>query len=195
MTSIGDTAGYSTGWFTPKQTFTTRRTVSWDVNLTDLGGRQWWEVAIVPAAYNSGVADCAHSARPSTGCPRSPHLPAHPAGSVAVANGPGGGRRSTSSTNGRRSKRHASTYRTCNFDPEGCASKAIRRTFSITDNRNGTDHGELRRVRHLTPSPVRSRPEASTWCSRTTTTPRTRTARPSATPGTGTTSSSSDAKA
>ena len=32
--------------------------MSWDVNVTDLGARQWWEVAIVPASFNSGVADC-----------------------------------------------------------------------------------------------------------------------------------------
>ena len=56
MTSIGDTSGYSTGWFTPKQTFTGATQVSWDVNVTDLKARQWWEVAIVPASFNSGVA-------------------------------------------------------------------------------------------------------------------------------------------
>ena len=39
MTSIGDTAGYSTGWFSPKQTFTNATKVSWDVNITNLLGR------------------------------------------------------------------------------------------------------------------------------------------------------------
>ena len=32
----------------------------------------------------------------------------------------------------------AQHYRLCGFDPEACTSKAIRRPFSITDNRNGT---------------------------------------------------------
>ena len=43
------------------------------------------------------------------------------------------------------------------------------------------------------PFPDRFQPVASTWCSRTTTTPPTRTASPSATPGTGTTSSYAEA--
>jgi hypothetical protein len=58
MTSIGDTSGYSTGWFSPKQTFLGATEVSWDVNVTDLGVRQWWEVAIVPASFRSGVDAC-----------------------------------------------------------------------------------------------------------------------------------------
>lgn len=49
MTSIGDTSGYSIGAFTPKQTFTDVEMVIWDVNQTDLGDRQWTEVAIIPA--------------------------------------------------------------------------------------------------------------------------------------------------
>ena len=49
MTSIGDTAGYSIGSFTPRQTFNNVREVRWDVNITDLGGRQWTEVHLIPA--------------------------------------------------------------------------------------------------------------------------------------------------
>ena len=49
MTSIGDTAPYSIGGFAPAEEFVGVREVRWDVNLTDLGGRQWVEVAIVPA--------------------------------------------------------------------------------------------------------------------------------------------------
>ena len=48
MTSIGDTSGYSIGAFAPKQVFTGVREVRWDVNQTDLGDRQFTEVAIIP---------------------------------------------------------------------------------------------------------------------------------------------------
>ncbi len=49
MTSIGDTSGYSIGAFTPTETFSGVREVRWDVNLTDLGFRQFTEVKIIPA--------------------------------------------------------------------------------------------------------------------------------------------------
>ena len=50
MTSMGDVDGYSILWFAPDATFRGAEvtTVSWEVNVTDLGGRQWWEVSIVP---------------------------------------------------------------------------------------------------------------------------------------------------
>ena len=57
MTSIGDTSGYSTGWFAPTRSFSNARTVSWDVNVTDLKGRQWWEVMVVPSSFSPGIAD------------------------------------------------------------------------------------------------------------------------------------------
>jgi hypothetical protein len=50
MTSIGDTAGYSIGAFSPAQVFNDVSEIRWDVNITDLGGRQWIEVALIPAA-------------------------------------------------------------------------------------------------------------------------------------------------
>jgi hypothetical protein len=50
MTSIGHTSGYSIGAFSPAQEFTNVREVRWDVNQTDLGDRQWTEVAIIPAS-------------------------------------------------------------------------------------------------------------------------------------------------
>ena len=49
MTSIGDTSGYSIGAFSPSQTFTNVREVRWDVNITDLGTRQFPEVKVIPA--------------------------------------------------------------------------------------------------------------------------------------------------
>lgn len=50
-TAVGDTAGYSVGWFTPQRVFTRadQPTVSWEVNLTDLRVRKWWEALIMPA--------------------------------------------------------------------------------------------------------------------------------------------------
>ncbi len=49
MTSIGDTSGYSIGAFTPDQTFDGVTEVRWDVNITDLGTRQFTEVKIMPS--------------------------------------------------------------------------------------------------------------------------------------------------
>jgi hypothetical protein len=54
MTSMGDTDGYSITWFSPNQVFNSVRSVSVDVNLTDLGTRQWIKVGVVSdALYNS----------------------------------------------------------------------------------------------------------------------------------------------
>ncbi|MEM7339189.1 MAG: hypothetical protein AAF467_11105 [Actinomycetota bacterium] len=50
MTSIGDTSGYSIGGFAPKQTFQGIREIRWDVNITQLGNRQFTEVKVIPAA-------------------------------------------------------------------------------------------------------------------------------------------------
>lgn len=49
MTAIGDTSGYSIGAFAPSQSFTGVREVRWDVNLTDLGLRQFTEIKIIPS--------------------------------------------------------------------------------------------------------------------------------------------------
>jgi hypothetical protein len=136
MTSIGDTAGYSTGWFSPKQSFTGATQVSWDVNVTDLGARQWWEVMLVPTSFNSGVASCPQCAVAGLLAPDPSGLPAYPRGSIVVGNGPFG-RDINVSTDG--VNRNVAQYQSiCSIDPAGCASKAIRRTFSIADNRNGT---------------------------------------------------------
>jgi hypothetical protein len=47
MTSVGDTSGYSVAWFSPDQVFADVTEISFDVNLTDLGSRQWWKVGVV----------------------------------------------------------------------------------------------------------------------------------------------------
>ncbi len=49
MTAIGDTSGYSIGAFAPSQSFTGVREVRWDVNITDLGLRQFTEIKIIPS--------------------------------------------------------------------------------------------------------------------------------------------------
>lgn len=67
MTSVGDTSGYSWAWMMPKATFDDVVEVRWDVNITDLGTRQFTEVMIIPAdnwtvdpspmsSYDDGVA-------------------------------------------------------------------------------------------------------------------------------------------
>jgi len=50
MTTMGDVDGYSIVWFSPDETFTDVTSVCFDVNLTDLGTRQWWKVGIVSEA-------------------------------------------------------------------------------------------------------------------------------------------------
>lgn len=67
MTSIGDTSGYSWAWMMPAETFDDVVEVRWDINITDLGNRQFTEVMIIPAenwtvdptpmtTYDGGVA-------------------------------------------------------------------------------------------------------------------------------------------
>jgi hypothetical protein len=54
MTSMGDVAAYSIVWFAPDQVFSSVSSVCFDVNLTDLGNRQWWKVGVVSdSLYNS----------------------------------------------------------------------------------------------------------------------------------------------
>jgi hypothetical protein len=54
MSSVGDVDAYSIGWFSPNQVFPTVGSVRFDVNLTDLGPRQWWKVGVVTdALFNS----------------------------------------------------------------------------------------------------------------------------------------------
>ena len=133
MTAIGDTDGYSTGYFAPRQTFSNVTQVSWDANVTDLLGRQWWEVSIVPASFNSGVPTCPHCSSSTDFSPVT-GLPVYPAGSAVVGT-TGRGLLVVSDGIHRDVKPH---YTIRMLDPVGAASKAIRRPFTITDNRNGT---------------------------------------------------------
>ncbi|HWL42391.1 MAG TPA: hypothetical protein VNQ73_05565 [Ilumatobacter sp.] len=137
MTSMGDVDGYSIVWFAPDAQFTRaeQRTVSWDVGVTDLLGRKWWEVSIVPVgspflATVDWMAEVAEIA-------------AYDSASVIVGSGPAG-RDPNITTEGL--QRYTGGQSVCALDPEGCASKPIRRQFSVTDNGNGTitvDYGGM----------------------------------------------------
>jgi hypothetical protein len=128
MVSIGDTSGYSIAWFKPSQTFNGQTTVSWDVNVTYLGTtRQWWEMIITPVSAPDLQCDEFNTACGlGTG--------GYAAGTVELdvdhftANGVSHDPWSWQNY----------CFQNQNIDPEGCASKAIRRTFTMTDNRNGT---------------------------------------------------------
>jgi hypothetical protein len=133
MTSVGDTSGYSIAWFTPDRTFDagTHTTVSFDVNITDLGARQWWEVSIIPVGspYLATVGWVAEVA----------HIDAYDDASVVVGSGPYGNDGNIV-TDGESHDPLGEEHVCGEFpaDPEACASKAIRRTFTITDNLDGT---------------------------------------------------------
>jgi hypothetical protein len=133
MTSVGDTSGYSIAWFAPKETFHggSHTKVSFDVNVTDLGARQWWEVSIVPVGspYLATIDWVAETANIATYDDRS----------VVVGTGPYGNDGNIVTEGDRRDPLgHGHVCGGGAADPEGCESKAIRRPFSITDNRNGT---------------------------------------------------------
>ena len=151
MTAVGETSGYSLAWFTPKQAFTDQTVVSWDVNVTDLGGRQWWEVMIYPesdgdrysiAAESVDGTDCLVCTTEDWVAQTANLLPYGP-GSIVVGTGPsalqdphihydGGENLYTEGT-----KICAGAF-TWFRDSGACDSKKTRLTFSITDNQDGT---------------------------------------------------------
>lgn len=140
MTSVGDTSGYSIGWFSPDadrdgqpDVFTAAEIdrVAWDVNVTDLGNRQWWEVVLIPEgdAFLTTVDWVASIA----------NIEGYTAGTVAVGKGPFGNDGNIYS--GGSSRDPLGWQHVCGafaVDPTGCGSKALRRSFSMTDNDNGT---------------------------------------------------------
>jgi hypothetical protein len=133
MSSVGDTSGYSIAWFSPKQTFQggTHTTISFDVNVTDLGARKWWEVSLVaPGTPFLATTDFVSTAA---------QIPTYDAQAVVVGKGPYGNDGNIVTQGVQRDP--LGWGHVCGagaVDPEGCGSKAIRRTFTITDNRNGT---------------------------------------------------------
>lgn len=137
MTAIGDTSGYSLAYFAPdadfdgqSDTFVRSQSpkVGWDVSITDLGSRLWWEVMIVPvhAPYLTTADYLVEVA----------HVPGYHPGTVAVGNGPLGGDGSVFAGGVRHDP--FGVFSICDTDPEGCATKELRRRFSIVDNLNGT---------------------------------------------------------
>lgn len=141
MTGMGDTSGYSIVWFEPNQVFSAAdtTTVSWDVNVTDLLARKWWEVMIVPTSFNSGDPGCPHCAVDPFLSPSPSNLPAYPLGAIVVGSGPFGN--DGNIVSGGQGRDPLAWQHICGsfaVDPEGCASKTIRRQFSVTDNKDGT---------------------------------------------------------
>jgi hypothetical protein len=130
MTSVGDTSGYVIVAVTPDQTFNQETTVSWDVSSAYLGNRTWFEVMIKPVGT------------PDLGCvywvPCDLHhtqqFASYPPGAIVFGNGPFGGdvRYSIGPGNGNK------LGDWCTIDPEGCNSLAIRRTWTIRENADGT---------------------------------------------------------
>ena len=137
MTALGDTSGYSIAWFSPDDdhdgnpdTFSRseRTTVTWDVNVTDLGARLWWEVVLVAPGtpYLTTIDWVANTAQ----------IEPYHADTIAVGTGPYGSDGNIFSDGATRDP--LGFHHVCAIDPEGCASKAIRRPFSMHDNGNGT---------------------------------------------------------
>lgn len=129
MTSMGDTSGYSLVWFKPNQTFSRAdtRSVSWDVSVTDLLSRKWWEVAILPVGDPDEVCSPAFSPDPCG-------LPTWSSGAVVAGMDLlwiGGNGLDTFGIGNY-------CFGSWKADPAGCASKVIRRHFVLTDNGNGT---------------------------------------------------------
>jgi hypothetical protein len=127
MTSVGDTSGYSIAWFKPKQTFSNKTTVSFDVNATYLGTRQWWEVMITPVS-GPDLA-CAPG---FTACGIDPT--GYPDDAITL-------RADIIHIDGTEIDIWGITnycYGVLPADPEGCNSRTIRRPFVLTDNKNGT---------------------------------------------------------
>jgi hypothetical protein len=134
MTTMGDVDGYSIVSFSPDQTFTAATTdrVSWDVNVTDLGGRQWWEVVIVPLSEpHLATIDWMASVA---------QIASYGPGTIAVANGPTGGNLAVTTQGVTRNPYgwHGICTSVWGSDLEGCAAKHIRRPFTVVDNRDGT---------------------------------------------------------
>lgn len=146
MTSMGDASSYTVAWFEPDadgdgvgDVFNrdTVDTVSFDVNVTDLGQRQWWEVVIVPAGYQSGFDDCPHCAVHWSVSPSPSNLPAYPSRTSALGSGPLGNDGMLVADGDGLDPLGWCHINDC-VDPEGAESKMIRRSFSMHDNGDGT---------------------------------------------------------
>ncbi|MEM9038274.1 MAG: hypothetical protein AAGD33_00125 [Actinomycetota bacterium] len=133
MTTMGDVDAYSVVWFSPDATFDSHDTVSWDVNVTDLGGRQWWEVAIVPADFSTDRPTCPQCSRIDW-LDAADGLPVYPDGAIVVGNGPFGGdiRITTEGVDQEVSPHYSLCERSELVEP--CSLKPPRLPFSIIDD-------------------------------------------------------------
>jgi hypothetical protein len=133
MTSMESVSAYSIVGFAPDQVFERSESsvVSWDVNVTDLGDRQWWEVLVIPAG-TSHVVCHPHIIDPCGADLVDEYAP----GTAMFGIGPFAEFQLVGDQVERQpGDKPCGAYPT---DPEGCASKAIRRRFTMTDNRDGT---------------------------------------------------------
>lgn len=133
MTSMGSVSSYSIVGFAPDRVFDRSEvnTVSWDVNVTDLGDRQWWEVVVIPAG-TSHVVCHPHIVDPCG----ADLVDEYASGSAMFGIGP----YAEFQVVGDQVYRYGGDN-PCGFftnDPEGCGSKATRRAFTMTDNLDGT---------------------------------------------------------
>ena len=135
MTSVGDTSGYSIAWFSPKQTFGTVSSVSVDVNLTDLGPRQWIKVGVVSEArYNSTVSSC---------CGRAPGFLASDVGAADLPTDLATSDLLVATWSGGASAGYPGGMKIGDTETSGQANptpndKATRHQVSLVDNLNGT---------------------------------------------------------
>lgn len=127
MTSMGDVESYSVVAFSPRQTFDSVRSVSIDVNLTDLGNRQWLKFGVVSASQCSTLnircmfSDVAASNLP-TSLATSTRLIASWGGGASAGH-PGGLKIGNTGTTGQFS---------------AGSDKMTRHPVSLVDNGNGT---------------------------------------------------------
>lgn len=152
MTSMGHVDGYSTIAFSPDQSFDTVTRVCWDVNQTDMGGRQWIVVVVHPDFEHGGMRDrngeyqLAQGTANIDGVDRTGTLPTPE--SVAFRLGGRYGHLNVLSggtpvdparfSNGNR-------YGGQLPNAEALGSRAIRRTMCVTDNGDGTTTVEVQR--------------------------------------------------
>jgi hypothetical protein len=143
MQTMGDVSGYSVVAMCPDVDDVegcdgfTGSSVSWDVNVTNLHGRQWWEVKIVPvdAADLSVIAWLAAE----NGGPA--HLPVYPEPSVVIGNGPAGGdfhAHAAGQDLNPSDWQHVCDGSEYSLGGGACDSKATRLPFKAVDNRDGT---------------------------------------------------------
>jgi hypothetical protein len=138
MSSMGDVDGYSIVWFSPdgnkdkvpdSYTSANISKVSWDVSVTNLGARQWWEVMLVPEGTpHLATVDWVASTA---------EIDPYDSKAIVMGSGPFGNDGNIFSGGNSQDPLTFCHIHDC-YDVEGSLSKMIRRPFSMIDNRNGT---------------------------------------------------------